>query len=636
MKVDIDTSDKLYADAWLGFKGTDWKNEINVRDFIQHNYTPYEGDESFLAEATPATTELWEKVMEGIRIENATHAPVDFDTNIATTITAHDAGYINQPLEKIVGLQTDAPLKRALHPFGGINMIKSSFHAYGREMDSEFEYLFTDLRKTHNQGVFDVYSPDMLRCRKSGVLTGLPDGYGRGRIIGDYRRVALYGISYLVRERELQFADLQSRLEKGEDLEATIRLREELAEHRHALLQIQEMAAKYGFDISRPAQNAQEAVQWLYFAYLAAVKSQNGGAMSLGRTASFLDIYIERDFKAGVLNEQQAQELIDHFIMKIRMVRFLRTPEFDSLFSGDPIWATEVIGGMGLDGRTLVTKNSFRYLHTQQACVAEGEQESPLTVLSRTTLAEILKFVNEVPFAAIRFILDSAKLNCALSQEGLSGKWGLHIGATLEKQCERGLLAKDLSSSIVIRTSAASDARMGGATLPAMSNSGSGNQGITATMPVVVVAEHFGADDERLARALMLSHLSAIYIHNQLPRLSALCAATTAAMGAAAGMAWLVDGRYETISMAISSMIGDVSGMICDGASNSCAMKVSTSASAAWKAVLMALDDTAVTGNEGIVAHDVEQSIANLCALASHSMQQTDRQIIEIMASKAR
>ncbi|WP_136147071.1 2-ketobutyrate formate-lyase/pyruvate formate-lyase [Escherichia coli] len=364
MKVDIDTSDKLYADAWLGFKGTDWKSEINVRDFIQHNYTPYEGDESFLAEATPATTELWEKVMEGIRIENATHAPVDFDTNIATTITAHDAGYINQPLEKIVGLQTDAPLKRALHPFGGINMIKSSFHAYGREMDSEFEYLFTDLRKTHNQGVFDVYSPDMLRCRKSGVLTGLPDGYGRGRIIGDYRRVALYGISYLVRERELQFADLQSRLEKGEDLEATIRLREELAEHRHALLQIQEMAAKYGFDISRPAQNAQEAVQWLYFAYLAAVKSQNGGAMSLGRTASFLDIYIERDFKAGVLNEQQAQELIDHFIMKIRMVRFLRTPEFDSLFSGDPIWATEVIGGMGLDGRTLVTKNSFRYLHT--------------------------------------------------------------------------------------------------------------------------------------------------------------------------------------------------------------------------------------------------------------------------------
>ncbi|EOY5095567.1 MULTISPECIES: 2-ketobutyrate formate-lyase/pyruvate formate-lyase [Citrobacter] len=364
MKVDIDTSDMLYAEAWLGFKGTDWKEEINVRDFIQHNYTPYEGDESFLADATPATTALWEKVMAGIRIENATHAPVDFDTNIATTITAHDAGYIEQELEKIVGLQTDKPLKRALHPFGGVNMIKSSFDAYGREMDPNFEYLFTELRKTHNQGVFDVYSPDMLRCRKSGVLTGLPDGYGRGRIIGDYRRVALYGIRYLVRERELQFADLQSNLEWGQNLEATIRLREELAEHRRALLQMQEMAAKYGCDISRPARNAQEAVQWVYFAYLAAVKSQNGGAMSLGRTASFLDIYIERDFNAGILTEQQAQELIDHFIMKIRMVRFLRTPEFDSLFSGDPIWATEVIGGMGLDGRTLVTKNSFRYLHT--------------------------------------------------------------------------------------------------------------------------------------------------------------------------------------------------------------------------------------------------------------------------------
>ncbi|WP_416060929.1 formate C-acetyltransferase [Raoultella ornithinolytica] len=364
MKVDIDTSDMLYAEAWQGFKGTDWQAEINVRDFIQHNYTPYEGDESFLAEATPATTALWQKVMAGIHIENATHAPVDFDTNIATSITAHDAGYIEQELEKIVGLQTEQPLKRALHPFGGINMIKSSFEAYGREMDPHFEYLFTDLRKTHNQGVFDAYSPDMLRCRKSGVLTGLPDGYGRGRIIGDYRRVALYGIRYLVRERELQFADLQSNLEYGQNLEATIRLREELAEHRRALLQMQEMAAKYGCDISRPARNAQEAVQWVYFAYLAAVKSQNGGAMSLGRTATFLDIYIERDFNTGRLTEQQAQELIDHFIMKIRMVRFLRTPEFDTLFSGDPIWATEVIGGMGLDGRTLVTKNAYRYLYT--------------------------------------------------------------------------------------------------------------------------------------------------------------------------------------------------------------------------------------------------------------------------------
>jgi len=263
------------------------------------------------------------------------------------------------------------------------------------------------------------------------------------------------------------------------------------------------------------------------------------------------------------------------------------------------------------------------------------ENTDPLAVLSTSTLSQILEFVEQVPFEAIRFILQARQLNDALSREGLSGKWGLHIGATLSKQRSRGWMAQDLGSDIVIRTSAASDARMGGATLPAMSNSGSGNQGIAATMPVVVVAEHVQADDERLARALMLSHLSAIYIHVQLPRLSALCAATTAAMGAAAGMAWLMGGSYQTISMAIGSIIGDVSGMICDGASNSCAMKVSTSVSSAWKAVMMALDDSAVTGNEGIVAHDVEQSIANLCSLACRSMQETDRQIIAIMAGKA-
>ncbi|VDY65375.1 Serine dehydratase alpha chain [Shimwellia blattae] len=255
--------------------------------------------------------------------------------------------------------------------------------------------------------------------------------------------------------------------------------------------------------------------------------------------------------------------------------------------------------------------------------------------MAQASLADIVNFTEQVPFADIRFILDAARLNGELSREGMSGRWGLHIGATLARQRAKGLMADDLSSAIVIRTSAASDARMGGATLPAMSNSGSGNQGITATVPVMVVAEHVAADEERLARALMLSHLSAIYIHYQLPRLSALCAATTAAMGAAAGMAWLMDGRYNTIAMAISSMIGDVSGMICDGASNSCAMKVSTSAATAWKAVLMALDDTAVTGHEGIVDHNVEQSITNLCALASHAMQHTDRQIISIMASKA-
>ncbi|WP_313107874.1 formate C-acetyltransferase [Atlantibacter sp.] len=388
MKVDVALND-TYLEAWKGFAGSDWQEAINVRDFIQHNYTPYEGDESFLAEATPATASLWDKVMEGIRQENATHAPVDFDTNVATTITAHGPGYIEQGLEKIVGLQTDKPLKRALHPYGGINMIKSSFDAYGREMDPDFEYTFSHLRKTHNQGVFDVYSPDMLRCRKSGVLTGLPDGYGRGRIIGDYRRVALYGTAYLIRERELQFADLQPKLERGEDLESVIRLREELAEHRRALQQITTMAANYGFDVSRPASNAQEAVQWLYFGYLAAVKSQNGGAMSLGRTATFLDIYIERDIKAGVLNEVQAQELIDHFIMKIRMVRFLRTPEFDTLFSGDPIWATEVIGGMGLDGRTLVTKNSFRYLNTLHTMGPSPEPN--LTILWSETLPKAFK-----------------------------------------------------------------------------------------------------------------------------------------------------------------------------------------------------------------------------------------------------
>ncbi|MBS6076338.1 serine dehydratase subunit alpha family protein [Citrobacter cronae] len=316
----------------------------------------------------------------------------------------------------------------------------------------------------------------------------------------------------------------------------------------------------------------------------------------------------------------------------------LQEPCEDILFSRAKVYSAEgwvcvtIVGGHTNVVRIETNKG---VVFATEESTQEEEQESPLAVLSHTSLEEILAFVNAVPFASIRFILDAAKLNGALSQEGLRGNWGLHIGTTLEKQCARGLLANDLSTAILIRTSAASDARMGGATLPAMSNSGSGNQGITATVPVMVVAEHFGADEEKLARALMLSHLSAIYIHHQLPRLSALCAATTAAMGAAAGMAWIVDGRYNTIAMAISSMIGDVSGMICDGASNSCAMKVSTSASAAWKAVLMALDDTAVTGNEGIVAHNVEQSITNLCALACRSMQETDKQIIEIMASKA-
>ncbi len=362
MKMDV--QDTKFTEAWKNFKGNEWQDSVDVRNFIQQNYTPYEGDESFLAGATEATGKLWSEVMEGIKIENSTHAPVDFDENIATTITAHDVGYIDQSLETIVGLQTDKPLKRALFPFGGIKMLESSFKAYDRELDPKFKQFFTDLRKTHNQGVFDIYTPDILRCRKSGVITGLPDAYGRGRIIGDYRRVALYGIDYLMADKFDQFTDLQERLEKGEDLEPTMRLREEISEQHRALAQMKVMAAKYGFDISAPAKNAKEAVQWTYFGYLAAVKSQNGAAMSLGRTASFLDIYFERDLKAGVMTEQEAQEIIDHFVMKLRMVRFLRTPEYDTLFSGDPIWATESIAGMGLDGRTLVTKNSFRFLNT--------------------------------------------------------------------------------------------------------------------------------------------------------------------------------------------------------------------------------------------------------------------------------
>ena len=375
--------------AWEGFVGGDWQNEVNVRDFIQKNYTPYEGDESFLADATPATTALWDKVMEGIKIENKTHEPLDFDTDNPSTITSHKPGYINKELEKIVGLQTDAPLKRAIMPYGGIKMVKGSCEVYGRQLDPEVEHIFTEYRKTHNQGVFDVYTPDILRCRKSGVLTGLPDAYGRGRIIGDYRRLAVYGIDYLMADKKKQFDSLQERLERGEDIQATIQLREEIAEQHRALGKMKEMAASYGFDISTPATNAQEAVQWTYFAYLAAVKSQNGAAMSFGRISSFLDIYIERDLKNGKITEQEAQELIDHLVMKLRMVRFLRTPEYDQLFSGDPMWATETLGGMGLDGRTLVTKNSFRILHTLYTMGPSPEPN--LTILWSEKLPEAFK-----------------------------------------------------------------------------------------------------------------------------------------------------------------------------------------------------------------------------------------------------
>ncbi|PJG83835.1 formate C-acetyltransferase [Caviibacterium pharyngocola] len=375
--------------AWEGFVAGDWQTEVNVRDFIQKNYTPYEGDESFLADATAATTALWNDVMEKIKVENKTHEPYDIDTDTPSTITSHKAGYINKDLEKIVGLQTDAPLKRAIMPFGGIKMVKGSCQVYRRELKPEIEHIFTEYRKTHNQGVFDVYTPDILRCRKSGVITGLPDAYGRGRIIGDYRRLAVYGADFLMKDKFKQFTSLQAKLESGEDIQATIQLREEIAEQHRALGKIKEMAASYGYDISGPATNAQEAVQWTYFAYLAAVKSQNGAAMSFGRVSSFLDIYIERDLKAGKITEQEAQELIDHLVMKLRMVRFLRTPEYDQLFSGDPMWATETLAGMGLDGRTLVTKNSFRMLHTLYTMGPSPEPN--LTILWSEQLPEAFK-----------------------------------------------------------------------------------------------------------------------------------------------------------------------------------------------------------------------------------------------------
>ncbi|WP_318489413.1 formate C-acetyltransferase [Photobacterium leiognathi] len=358
----IPTTEML--EAWKGFSAGNWQQEVNTRDFIQTNYTPYEGDESFLADVTETTTSLWNTVLEGIKEESRTHAPVDFDTDLPSTITSHDAGYINKDLEKIVGLQTDQPLKRAIIANGGIRMVKNSCEVYGRQLDENVEKIFTDYRKTHNKACFDLYTKEILACRKSGIITGLPDAYGRGRIIGDYRRLALYGIDFLKADKQEQYKSTQAFLEQGQDLEKTLRLREELADQVQALEDIRQMGLKYGIDMSAPARTAQEAIQFTYFGYLAAVKSQNGAAMSLGRTSTFLDVFIERDIQNGLINEQEAQEMIDHFIMKLRMVRFLRTPEYDSLFSGDPIWATEAMAGMGVDGRTLVTKTTFRYLHT--------------------------------------------------------------------------------------------------------------------------------------------------------------------------------------------------------------------------------------------------------------------------------
>ena len=336
-----------------------WQQEINVRDFIQKNYTPYEGDSSFLAKPTEATTKLWQECCDLLKKERDNGGVLDMDTKVVSTITSHGAGYIDKNLETIVGLQTDAPLKRSMQPFGGIRMAESACKSYGYEVDSEVSEVFTKYRKTHNQGVFDAYTPEMKAARHSAIITGLPDAYGRGRIIGDYRRIALYGINRLIEDKKEQFKSLE-----GEMTPDRIQLREEISEQIKALKEMIELGNIYGFDISQPARNAKEAVQWLYFGYLAAIKEQNGAAMSIGRTSTFLDIYIERDLKEGVLTEEEAQELIDHFIMKLRLVKFARTPEYNELFSGDPTWVTESIGGMGIDGRTLVTKNSFRYLHT--------------------------------------------------------------------------------------------------------------------------------------------------------------------------------------------------------------------------------------------------------------------------------
>ena len=373
-------------EQWNKFQPGDWQKEINVRDFIQNNYTPYEGDSSFLTGTTEKTKKLWDEVLELYKKEKESSGGVlDIDTKTVSTVAAHDAGYIDKDLEEIVGLQTDAPLKRAIMPFGGIRIVEKSCEAYGREVDPEVDKIFHTIRKTHNDGVFSVYTPDIRAARSSHLITGLPDGYGRGRIIGDYRRVALYGVDVLIEEKKSELEVLDT----NEFTESIIREREEIKEQIDALQALKVMAAKYGYDISKPASNAKEAVQWLYFGYLGAIKDQNGAAMSIGRTSTFLDIYFERDLADGTLTEEQVQEIMDHFVMKLRLVRFLRTPEYNELFSGDPVWVTESIGGMGIDGRTLVTKNSFRILHTLENLGPAPEPN--LTVLWSTRLPEGFK-----------------------------------------------------------------------------------------------------------------------------------------------------------------------------------------------------------------------------------------------------
>ncbi|MEA5496235.1 formate C-acetyltransferase [Limnoraphis robusta] len=346
-------------EQWKGFVLGQWTTEVNVRDFIQKNYTPYEGNDDFLAQPTENTKFLWEKV-KVLMAQEREQGILELETKTPSSITSHAPGYIVQDLEKIVGLQTDKPLKRGIMPCGGIRVVRSAVEAYGYQLDTTTNEIFTQYRKTHNDGVFDAYTPEMRSARHSGIITGLPDSYGRGRIIGDYRRVALYGIERLIADKQHQ----KQLLEVDVILDDVIRQREEISEQIKALKELQQMAASYGYDISQPATNAQEAVQWTYFGYLGAVKEQDGAAMSLGRISTFLDIYIERDLQQGLITESAVQELIDHLVMKLRMVRFLRAPAYNQLFSGDPTWVTEAIGGMGLDGRPLVTKNSFRFLHT--------------------------------------------------------------------------------------------------------------------------------------------------------------------------------------------------------------------------------------------------------------------------------
>ncbi|BFL47532.1 formate C-acetyltransferase [Lactonifactor longoviformis] len=370
--------------SWNGFTPGNWTQEIDVRDFIQRNYTPYEGDDSFLEGPSPATEQLWRQVMDLSEKERKAGGVLDMDTQIISTITSHGPGYLDKEKETIVGFQTDKPFKRALQPYGGIRMAQKACQDNGYQVDPEISEFFTKHRKTHNAGVFDAYTPEMRACRSSHIITGLPDAYGRGRIIGDYRRVALYGTQRLIEDKKDQWNSTRTVM-----YSQVIREREELMEQVRALEELEELGHIYGFDISRPAENLQEAIQWLYFGYLAAVKEQNGAAMSLGRTSTFLDIYAERDLQSGTFTECQIQEFVDHFIMKLRLIKFARTPEYNALFSGDPTWVTESIGGVGIDGRPLVTKMSFRFLHTLSNL--ETSPEPNLTVLWSVRLPENFK-----------------------------------------------------------------------------------------------------------------------------------------------------------------------------------------------------------------------------------------------------